>query len=243
MIERIFILENQVHNVSMNQAVDYIVEGLIHSGPHQIVTFNAEMAMLAESNAEFKRVASKASLVVPDGAGIILAGKLQGQPLKEKVPGIELMENLIRTASQKDLRIYFLGGAPGVAMKAKEILQKRYPTVQIVGVRDGYFKADEEKEIVEEIKNLKPHFLFVALGVPRQEFWIRDNKEKLGVPIMMGVGGSFDVISGTKKRAPKLMQKLWLEWLYRLYQEPHRIGRMMALPNFVVAVMLNKLKK
>lgn len=199
---------------------------------HHIITLNAEILYLAQSDTELMRIINEADLVTPDGSGIVWAvQKLTGQQL-DRVAGVDLMQKLCEQAHHTGWRIFFLGGAPGVAEEAGAKLSEQYDGLEIVGVRHGYFSAEEEEALITEINASGADILFVGMGAPRQEFWLDKYREVLQVPVAIGVGGSFDVAAGRVKRAPVFMQKLGLEWLWRLLKEPWRIKRMMALPRF-----------
>jgi len=212
----------------------------IHSGQcTHVVTANPEIVMIARENRSFQNVLKQA-YVVPDGIGIVYAAKWTGQPITERVTGIELLEALMQQADQHHWNVYLLGAAPDVNRLAAEKLAQRYPGARVVGYRDGFFRKEEEEQIVQEIVERKPHLLFVAMGAPRQDEWIASRRAELQVPLMMGVGGSFDVIAGKVKRAPAVWQKLHLEWLYRLLSQPSRWKRQLAIPRFVWTVLSEK---
>lgn len=228
---------DEVDNKSaLKKAEDLILKGV----PAHVITLNAEIAYAASDDDELKDIINQADLVTPDGIGIVWAARRKGHDLKERVTGIEMVYNLCRLAQEKGYKVFMLGAAPGVAEKAAQNLIKTYPGLIVCGTRDGYFKEEEIDQVVDEIKKASPHILLVALGAPKQEFFIRKHKDRLGVPLCLGVGGSFDVISGEKKRAPRFMIKLNLEWLYRLLSEPARIKRQMALPKFVFKTLREK---
>ena len=202
---------------------------------HHVVTLNAEILYRAQTEPRLMEVINNASLVTADGSGIVLAAdKLCGQKI-ERVTGIDLMTELCKRSASCGWKVYLLGAAPGVAEAAAKNLMEQYGT-QVVGWHDGFFKPEEQAWVIGEINEKKPDILFVGLGAPRQEFWIVDNKSKLHIPLAIGVGGCFDVISGNLQRAPLAFQKLGIEWLWRLIKEPWRYKRMMALPKFVLLV-------
>ncbi|MBO8138745.1 MAG: WecB/TagA/CpsF family glycosyltransferase [Desulfotomaculum sp.] len=164
-------------------------------------------------------------------------------PVKERVTGIDLMLRLCERGARENWRVFLLGAAPGVAEEAAEKLKNKYPGLVIAGTHDGYFKREENDRIVKMIRSAEPHILFVALGMPKQEQWIAEYQHKTGVPVAIGVGGSFDVISGRKKRAPGWTQRLKVEWLYRLIKESWRIKRQLVLPKFALLVLRKYLLK
>lgn len=208
-----------------------------------IFTPNPEIVMAAYRHKGFLNILKKADLIIPDGIGVVIASKITGQPLKERVAGYDLVQGVFRKIRSTNKTVYFFGGAPGVAEKAKEKMEQTYKGLNIVGVHDGYFDDNEEKIIIEQINELQPDLLLVGIGFPKQEKWIYDNKDKLNVKLCIGVGGSFDVMSGNIKRAPEFFRKLGLEWFYRLITQPSRFIRMLQLPIFILIVLKSKLSK
>lgn len=200
-----------------------------------IVAINPEKIMKAIYDENLMKLLNSAAIQIPDGIGIVIASRIKGGKIKKRITGIDLMEKIIRRASQKSYRVFLLGAKPGTADEAAKILSHKYPGLIIAGVMDGYFKDDNEA--VSKITDAKPDILFVAMGSPKQEYWITKNMEKLKVPLCMGIGGSLDVISGNVKRAPEFMRKSGLEWLYRLFKEPWRYKRMAVLPLFLFKVI------
>ncbi|MDO3412100.1 WecB/TagA/CpsF family glycosyltransferase [Saccharibacillus sp. CPCC 101409] len=226
-------------NVSKLNMADTVraLEGAVASGrPHQIITANPIMIMAALDSEDNMRAMREAELIVPDGAGVVWAAEEFGDPVAERVAGFDLLHQLMKRGEELGWSAYLLGAAEEVVQEAADRLQKQYPKVRIAGVRNGYFGESENARIVADIRAAKPDLLFVARDAKTQEPWIAKYKQELGVPVIMGVGGSFDVISGKTKRAPAVMQKMKLEWFYRLAKEPTRLPRMMALPQFMRAV-------
>jgi N-acetylglucosaminyldiphosphoundecaprenol N-acetyl-beta-D-mannosaminyltransferase len=203
-------------------------------GAH-VVTLNAEMAMQADSTPALREVIHQAELVIPDGAGIVLYFRLKGRHI-QRYPGIELAEELLQKLSNNE-SVFFLGAAPGIAEKAAAKWRQHHSVRTIAGTQDGYFSPEAEAAILHRLEQLQPSVILVALGVPRQEYWIRDQRSRCPQAIWIGVGGSFDIWAGTKERAPAWFCKNNLEWLYRLYQEPWRWRRMLALPKFAVRAL------
>lgn len=234
------ILGTRVDKVDMMEALCHIDSFIKEGSCHHIITLNAEIIYRAQFDRPLREVINEADLVTPDGAGVVWAAGYLGDPLRERVTGIDLMMETCRQAHHTGWEIFLLGGAPGVAEEAAHRLNDLYPNIKIVGTHHGYFSPDQEKEVLNQIKAAEPDIIFVALGAPRQEFWIRDHRDNLPAKVAIGVGGSFDVISGRVKRAPVWMQKMKLEWLARLVREPWRIGRMLALPKFMWAVVKSK---
>ena len=240
-MNKISVLGVNFDNVNMAEAVDRCRTFLKGENGNLIVTPNPEIVMRAKDNQEFKDIINGAALVIPDGIGVVKAAKKLGTPLKERVAGYDLICNLFEEYKDGSASFYFWGSKPGVADTAMEKIKEKYPNLNVVGAHTGYFTPEEETQIVEEIKTLKPDIILVGLGAPKQEItinkYINDGIFKIGI----GCGGSIDVIAGEVKRAPKLFIKLHLEWFYRLLKQPTRIKRMMVLPQFVLEV--NKYKK
>lgn len=226
---------------NFDETVADLAERIERGEQTHVITANPEVVMLGRGNQAFQSLLEQA-YVVPDGIGIVYAAKWTNQPIAERVTGVELVEGLMAEADRQQWNVYLLGAAPDVVRLAAEKLGRRYPGARIVGYRDGYFRQDEEPQIVQEIAERNTQLLFVAMGCPRQEEWIARYREKLGATLMMGVGGSFDVISGKVKRAPLIWQKLHLEWLYRLLATPSRWKRQLAIPRFVWTVLSEKWK-
>ncbi|WP_134683451.1 WecB/TagA/CpsF family glycosyltransferase [Brevibacillus migulae] len=226
---------------SFQETVADLVKRIESGQMTHVVTANPEIVMIAREQEKLRTILERA-YVVPDGIGIVYAAKWLHQPIHERITGIELLEALMEQANERKWKVYMLGASPESNRSASERLAERYPQAQIVGARDGYFRAEDEPEIVREITSLQPDLLFVAMGAPRQEEWISKYRDQLQVPLVMGVGGSFDVIGGRVKRAPVFWQKLHLEWFYRLLKQPSRWRRQLAIPLFVLTVWREKLK-
>lgn len=205
--------------------------------PHIIVTPDALAALLSRTDKRYANVVQNASLVLPDGMGLITALKFLRTPVQERIPGCEFTVDLAEFASKNDLKLAFLGGQKGVAEEATAKLKEQFPSLQVSYTRNGFFTAAQIDEICADIKSSGADILFVGLGVPKQEYWLYDNLQKTGATIGMGIGGTMDVLSGRLTRAPKSWQKLGLEWLYRVIQEPFRWKRIIKLPKFALLVI------
>lgn len=227
-------------NVTMEEAMVRAGEILDGQDTAYVVTPNAEIVYAAMHSGEMMELINGAALVLPDGAGVVLGSKILGTPLKQKVAGVEFADHLMDVLIAKDKKLYLLGSKPGVAQMAAEKMLQKHPGLQICGMADGYFK--DENEVVEKVNAAGADVLFVCLGAPKQELFMKAHLEDLNVKMMIGLGGSLDSFAGTVKRAPRWMIDLSLEWLYRLIKEPKRIGRMMQLPKFVLAVVWKKIK-
>jgi len=235
---RIDILGTEFDNFTEKQFHQYLDDDLDLRANKFIVTPNPEIVLSAQKDSKFSKIINNADYVIPDGIGIIKGARSLGTPIHERITGFDTLQYLIKAANRKQLKVYLLGAKPEVIQASADKIKKDYPQVDLVGFHDGYFKDDAE--IIDEITEKKPNVILVALGSPKQEFFI-DKYRKSADAIWIGVGGSFDVFSGTKKRAPKVIQKLNLEWFYRLVKEPTRFGRMLAIPKYMR--MINKEKK
>jgi len=238
--DSVHILGFRIDRVSMDSALARIEKFIAERVPRYLVTADASMVVTAQDDPELAGIVDRADLVTPDGAGILWASRKLRTPITDKVSGVDLVAQMVRLSEEKGYRIFFFGAGPGVAQQAAENLLKRYPGAHIVGTRDGYFKPDQEAEIVAEIKAARPDMLFVAMGIPKQEKWITRYKDEIGVPVSAGIGGSFDVYSGRVKRAPVFMQRNGLEWLHRLAANPKKIGKVMTLPKFVMMTLSHR---
>ena len=234
------VLGLQFDNVTMDEAVARAEELLEAPGASIVVTPNAEIGYEALHDAQFRALLNGADLVLPDGAGVVLAAKLRKTPLKQKVAGVDFADRLLTLLAETGKTLYLLGGKPGIAELAAEKMREKHPGLQICGTADGYFK--DEGPVIEKINAAKPDVLFVCVGAPKQEIFMHAHKDELDVRLMAGLGGSLDAFAGTVKRAPKWMIRCNLEWLYRLIQEPSRLGRMMRLPKFLWQVVLRRMK-
>lgn len=226
---------------NMRQTVDYLCR-VVEDGtvPHQVITANPIMVMAALRDPKYMRMMKEAEIIVPDGAGVVWAAGYVGNPVAERVPGIDLLHELMREGEARGWRVYMVGASDEVIQAAADKLRQSYPGIELAGFRNGYFGDKEDDAVIEEIRAAKPHILLVGRSADKQEPWIGKYKAQLGVPVMMGVGGSFDVLAGKLKRAPVLFRKLRLEWFYRLLQEPWRYKRMLELPKFALKVIREK---
>ena len=207
----------------------------------QVVTLGTEMVVYARRDPAFRSVINDSALSLCDTVGVLAVARRRGAQLNDRVTGVELMERLCQSAAVEGLPVFLFGGAEGVAADAAAILEVSFPGLIIAGTRNGFYTTEEEAAIVETIRNSGARILFVGLGSPRQEMWLARNLRATGCGAGIGVGGSFDVISGRVKRAPMIWRQLGIEWLYRLLREPHRVRRQLALPYFVWLVVLDRL--
>lgn len=234
------ILRVNIDRLDMQGAVERVKNLLKEDSPSLIVTPNSEMLAAAAEDAELARVLNSADLAVPDGAGVILASKIMGDKLPERVAGFDLITELFAQLEKEDCSFYFLGSKPGIVDKAAVELKKRHPNLNIAGYHHGYLDKDLQQKVIAEINEKEIDLLLVGMGVPLQERFLDKNLAGLNVKAAVTVGGSFDVIAGEVERAPIWMQKAGLEWFYRLVQEPSRFGRMLLLPKFIYLVIKSK---
>lgn len=237
---RIDVLGVGFDNVTPEEAVDRAEALLEQEGPHLVATPNPEMIQRAGKDPGFAAVLRDAALVLPDGIGVIYAAKILGRPLKGRVPGVDFASALMERMAGSGRRLFLLGARPGVAEEAAGRLRARYPGLAVCGTHDGYFQDDAP--VIEAIRASGADVVFVCLGFPRQEKWIAACGAATGARLLVGLGGSLDVFAGRVERAPEGFQKLGLEWLYRLYKEPSRIGRMARLPLILVQAAGARLK-
>jgi N-acetylglucosaminyldiphosphoundecaprenol N-acetyl-beta-D-mannosaminyltransferase len=222
-----FISGVRFDNVSMKEAVNRVLMYAQQKRPRHVCTGNLDHLRLANELSSFYETYWDADLVVADGAPIVWLSKAQGEPLKERVTGIDLFERVCAAASNSGLRVYLLGGFPGSAQLTKERLEREHPGINVVGVDcphpDEFLDGKRHDAMLERIAKAKPQILFVALGAPKQELWISSVKHRINVPVSIGVGGAFEMYAGIAVRAPMWVQKVGFEWLFRLTQEPTRL--------------------
>jgi N-acetylglucosaminyldiphosphoundecaprenol N-acetyl-beta-D-mannosaminyltransferase len=236
-LKHITVLGVPIHDVTMDEVIEQIAAFVREGGPHHVVTVNPEFIMTAQHNATFRATLQRADLAVPDGFGLNLMARWMGQPLRGRVPGVELCEQLAALSAKTGYRLFLLGAAPGVAEAAAAMLQRRFPNVQIVDCYAGSPHPAEEDAIRARLQAAQPDILLVAYGAPSQDLWIARNQPLLQIPVALGVGGSFDYISGRVARAPRWIRRLGLEWLFRLIRQPWRWKRIWtAVVRFPIAV-------
>ena len=219
------------------------VDAYVDSGePHQVVTLNPEMLVAACDDAAFRRMLNDADLNVADGVGLKLAARWLGHPLRERVTGSDGIYRLATHCARRGYRPFFLGAAPGVAEIVARRLSALNPGLEVAGAFAGSPRKEDQDDVVARVRAASPDVLLVAYGVPAEEKWIARNRDRLAVPVMIGVGGSFDFVAGVTRRAPAWMRKMGLEWLHRLIREPWRWRRQMALPRFVALVLRQRIR-
>ena len=237
-ITSVQILGLPVHNVDMVSALTAIHAFARTGRPHHVVTADASMLVMAQEDSELRAIIAGADLVTPDSMGVLWAAGRKKTPLRERVSGVEIAERLCAESGARGNRIFFLGAGPGVAAAAAEKMRAKYPGACIAGVRDGYFSQAETKEVIDAVRASTANILLVAMGIPKQEKWIQEHRGVLGCSVLIGVGGTLDVLSGQVRRAPRVMQALRLEWLWRVLSNPSKLNKVMLLPRFVRLVTI-----
>ena len=231
-----------IDNITEEDA-QQITKNLIQDS-HKSCTFiaspNVEFVMRAQKDKEFFEVLKKAKLATPDSIGIIWAGKKIKKPFKKRIPGQRYFRLVLEMAEKEGYTVYLLGGKGDTPRLAKENVEKIFPNLKIVGYHEGYFEQDSESDVIKQINKLQPNILFVALGAPKQEKWIVAHQHELQVDVAAGQGGTFDYEAGNIKRAPMWIQKIGMEWFWRLLKQPSRIIRMMAIPAFMLKLFFTK---
>lgn len=241
---RINVLGAPLDGLTLEQFAERISLFVEKGDPCFVITLNPELLYRAQYQKELLSMINRADLVTADGVGIVWACRVTGQPVPERVTGIDLMMRLLEYAAGRGWRVFFLGSAPGVAEAAAGRAAGMFSGLQVAGAHHGYFSDRENHRVISEISNTSPHLLFVALGSPRQERWIEQHLNLLGNVVCMGVGGSLDVLSGNVRRAPEWLCRCNLEWLGRLLIEPGRWKRMLVLPKFAFKVLMKyKIRK
>jgi N-acetylglucosaminyldiphosphoundecaprenol N-acetyl-beta-D-mannosaminyltransferase len=233
--EKIYLLGVGITNVSEKKILEYIIKNLRKDGrKYYIVTPNPELLVIATRENRYKNVLNGAKIALPDGIGIVLASRLLGKPITARISGVDFVENLCKEVSKWPITVGFLGGGPNVAEVTADCLQKKHP-----GLNVGLVSEEWSKDLTLK----KIDILFIAFGSPKQELWIAQNLKELPATVSVGVGGSFDFISGKVPRSPKILRDLGLEWLFRLIVQPWRIKRQLSLITFVFLVLKEKIKK
>ncbi|MCX8095091.1 MAG: WecB/TagA/CpsF family glycosyltransferase [Caldisericia bacterium] len=243
-MEKVDILGIKIDNLTHEEALQKLVQFIEEKKFHLVFTINSENATKVLENKNFFEVIKNADLIIPDGIGIILASKILKNPLKERIPGIDISFKLMEIANKKGYKIVLIGGKEGISEKAKENLKRFFNNLNIVKTYNGYFNEYEEEKILSEIKDINPDILLVGMGSEKQELWIWKHKDVFkNVGVCIGVGGTLDIWAGEKKRAPKFIQKMGLEWLYRVLIEPKRIFRIFKIFRFIYKLFIERWKK
>lgn len=226
-----------------NDNIEELLKNIDDFEKVHIVSGNPEVLLNGlESDVLLKNFTGKNSIIIPDGISTVLCSKIVGQPVSGKIAGIELMDRIVEKCEKENQGIYLLGSKKETVDMCNINLRTKYRNLDILGSHDGYFEMDNCEEILKEIEKVNPKVLFVAMGCPRQEIFITKYMERLPCKVFMGVGGSFDIIAGNLKRAPKWMINIGMEWLYRVLKEPFRIKRLSSIPKFIIMVIKEKYK-
>jgi N-acetylglucosaminyldiphosphoundecaprenol N-acetyl-beta-D-mannosaminyltransferase len=244
MTSRAEVLGCRIDRVDMQETLA-MVDDLIASGRYaQHMAIHTEKLVILREDARLREVVERCGLVNADGLGVVWASRLLGDPLPERVTGIDLMENLFGLAERKGYRVYILGAKEEVLDQAVTRIRERHPGLQLAGWRNGYFTPEEEPEVCAAIRATRPHIVFVAMSSPRKEFFLAEWGPKLGAEFVMGVGGAVDVMAGLTRRAPVAWQRLGLEWLFRVLQEPRRMFPRYAtnIPRFAWMVVAARVR-
>ena len=240
---RVTILNTLIDVLTMKETVDLVEQYVNTKTPLHLMGVNADKINEVNRNERMKQIVNSCGIINADGASVIMASKYLNKPLPERVAGVDLMQHLVALSANKNYTIYLLGAKQEVVTKTAKVLKEKYPTLKIVGVRNGYFKEDQWTEIYEEISNANPDFVFVGITSPIKEYLIEFLQSKGSKAVYMGVGGSFDVISGNIPRAPLWMQKCNLEWLFRVMQEPKRLFKRYFVGNLTFIKEIRREKK
>lgn len=240
----------EIDKLTQVEVVEKIKCFLKEDQTRAIYTPNTEIVMEAKKDERLKQIINDGDIVIPDGIGLIYASRIKKKDLPERVTGFDVSCEILELANKEGYRLFLLGGADGVAKEASENLIKKYPNIRIAGFQNGFFKGAhignaghiEEVKILENINNSEADILFVGLGAPKQEIWIDENKNKLNCKLIIGNGGTVDILAGRIERAPDIYQKLGLEWLYRLVKDPKRIKRQMVIPLFILTILFSREK-
>jgi N-acetylglucosaminyldiphosphoundecaprenol N-acetyl-beta-D-mannosaminyltransferase len=221
----------KVHKLSEEETLERITCLIEQGGAHYLTVVNAAKIVSAQSDEALREILHKADIVTADGMSVVWASHLLGEPLQQRVTGIDLFERLIGSAAERQWSVYFFGAREEAVTKVVEVFKGRFPKLRLAGFRNGYFTPQENQAIVEEIRRSRADLLFVAMGSPAQEKWIAANLQQTGAHFALGVGGSFDHLAGFVRRAPRWMQEAGLEWLHRLLLEPQRLWRRYLIGN------------
>ena len=244
-MKRIELLNTYVDNYSMSETLDLILENIEKGDQIHHVVVNAGKIVAMQDDQQLRKSVNESDLINADGQAVVWASRILGKPIVERVAGIDLMENLVKMAYEKGLKIFFFGAKEEIVRRVTQIYSELYSPDILAGYRNGYFDRSEEELIAESIAASGAHILFVAISSPTKENFLYNYKDRLcSVNFIMGVGGSFDVVSGKVKRAPIWMQKLGLEWFYRFLQEPRRMWKRYLVGNsgFVWLVLKERFK-
>lgn len=225
------LLNTYVNALSMEETIACVEEIIAKGVPTQHVVINASKINLMNKDEELAKIVNSCPLINADGSSIVWAAKKLGVPLSQRVTGCDLFQELIKVAAKRAYKVYLFGAQEEVLQEVKRIFHAEYPSLQIVGSRNGYFNEEDEPQMVHDMASSGADMMFVAFSSPKKEYWIHKYLDKLNIPFVMGVGGSFDIVAGKTTRAPRWLQKIGMEWLYRFIQEPRRMWRRYIIGN------------
>ncbi|KGP92418.1 N-acetylmannosaminyltransferase [Pontibacillus chungwhensis BH030062] len=228
----------EVSPLSYDEITDQLKTRVQAGEQSTIIAVNPEKIMKAQEDATLRDLINGSTFQIPDGVGVLLASRLKGGQVRSRVTGVDMMDHLLKLSADQGYRVFFYGAKEEVVSKAIENIQAKYPAMQVAGYDNGY--VQDQEALIEKIQGSKADVMFIALGSPKQELWIRENKDRLPVKVFQGVGGSFDVFAGHVKRAPAPFRKVGMEWFYRLATDPKRFKRQLALPKFLFKIVTKK---
>lgn len=240
MNKRIAMLNTYVDALTMEETIDKVKSFIKAKKCVQHVVINASKVNIIQQDEQLRNIVNSCPLINADGQSILWAAKKLGYNIPERVTGIDLFQNLVKVSAEEEYKVYFFGATQEVVEKVVDIYRERYPKLNIVGYRNGYFQENESEQIAKDIKESGADILFVAFSSPKKEYWINKYIDVMQVPFCMGVGGSFDVVAGLTKRAPKWMQQCGLEWFYRFAQEPKRMWKRYIIGNYKFVKLVRK---
>lgn len=229
--KRYALLNTYVNALTMEETIECVEQIIARGTPTQHVVINASKVNLMNEDSEFAAIVNECPLINADGSSIVWAAKKLGVPVKERVTGCDLFQQLVAVAADKGYKIYLFGAKEEVVTEVKRLFEGKYPDLQIVGYRNGYFSEEDEPQMVSDMAASGADMMFVAFSSPKKEYWVHKYLDDLGIPFVMGVGGSFDIVAGKTSRAPAWMQRIGMEWFYRFVQEPRRMWRRYVIGN------------
>ena len=240
-MKRSAVLGTEIDRISLTGAAEQALALMVQRRGAYVVTPNTEIVLLARRNPELRAALGAADLSICDGVGVLIASHILGDPIAERIAGIDFASALLSRMAERSMNVFLLGSKEGVAARAADALRRAYPGLVIAGTENGFFDARDEDTLIERISTLSPDLLLVCLGSPKQELWMYRCASRLRVGLMAGLGGALDVFSGDVERAPPLLRRYGLEWLYRLLRQPERLKRDLALPRIVISALRNRI--
>ncbi len=241
-LQPVELLGVSVHPVTLPEAVAVLQDAIERRRPTTVVSLNGALLMCVLRDPAAREAVRAATLVIPDGIGVLVAARIMGRPVQRRLAGVDLAEAVCAAAAPHGGRVFLLGAASGVAEAAATSLRHRFPGLVIAGTAHGFFSPGEEPALLKRIRQAEPEILLVALGAPRQEEWLRQHAPLLRVPVMMGVGGTLDVLAGRTRRAPRWARSAGLEWMYRMAREPWRWSVVKTIPPLFLFALRERLR-